>query len=464
MYTNPSSSRTEFLRNSTEFSRLLKCLKEGPIGATGPTGPQGLQGATGPTGPIGETGPTGPLTPSGNILTVDAVYGNDTTAILDPFVQPFLTINAAIASASAGQAVVVRPGTYQGPITIPSGVAIRGTSLQVVSINALNVLASTNLVTMGSDSRLEDVTLNLTSSSAVDLIGVDFPAGTPQTAKMRTMVVNVTSTTTGANNITGVRSAGTSSTAISSANAIRATTINVTSDASGNNRGILVSGPNRFAIRDCNVFVKGAGANNIGVETTDISSICELKISTIASDTTNVDTSRYHDINRTAGIIVLTGTDLYRNDATGNSFTTTTEPASIFFGMIGNPGDTRRYYLVPGVAPIASIPNTTVVSAWDTANVFPIPWNQPVIVFTFTLNFTGTIPSGVTMDFNIHKGLAGAIPAELPVLTIQLTETEKTKTITTQSVVFNSGDTMACTLTTSGNPGTGTFVGIVGTY
>ena len=68
------------------------------------------------------------------------------------------------------------------------------------------------------------------------------------------------------------------------------------------------------------------------------------------------------------------------------------------------------------------------------------------------------------MTFNIHKGLAGAIPAETPVLTIQLTPSQKTNTVTTQSVVFGTTDTMACTLVTNGNPGTGTFVGIVGTY
>jgi hypothetical protein len=71
------------------------------------------------------------------------------------------------------------------------------------------------------------------------------------------------------------------------------------------------------------------------------------------------------------------------------------------------------------------------------------PWNQPVIVFTFTLNFTGTIGAGVTVDFNIHRGIAGATPAETPVLTIQLTAGEKIKSITTQSAVFKTGDTMA---------------------
>jgi hypothetical protein len=224
-----------------------------------------------------------------------------------------------------------------------------------------------------------------------------------------------------------------------------------------------VSAANRFAVRDTNVFISGAGANNVGVETTHASAICELKISTIASVTTNADQTLHHDINRTLGLIVLTATDLFHNDANGNSFTTTSEPSNLFFGMIGNPGTDRRYYLVPGTVPLASIPNTSHTT-WTAANVFPIPWNQPVIVFTFTLNFTGTLGVGVTLDFNIHRGIAGATPAETPVLTIQLAAGQTTKTITTISAVYNQGDTMACTLVTTGNPGTGTFVGIVGTY
>lgn len=399
----------------------------------------------------------------GNVLVVDQVYGNDALAVTDPFNRPFFTLTAALTKATSGMCVYLMPGAYQGPITIPTGVAIRGVSLQVVSITALNVTSATTLVTMGTQTRLEDVTLNLSSSANVNLIGVDFPSGTPQTAKLRTMVVNVTSTATGLCAITGIRSAGTSSTVISSANAIRASTINVFPNGTGVNRGILVSAGNRFAIRDVNVFISGAGANNVGVETTHADAICELKISTISTISTNVDQTQHHDINRTLGTMVLTGTDLYHNDANGNSFTTTQEPANLFFGIIGNIGIDRRYYLVPGCIPLASVPDTGN-GVWTPANLFPIPWNQPVIVFTFTLNFTGTLGVGVTLDFNIHRGIAGATPAQTPVLTIQLTAGQTTKTITTLSAVFNQGDTMACTMVTTGNPGTGTFVGIVGTY
>jgi hypothetical protein len=394
---------------------------------------------------------------------VDAVYGDDITAAASRYTLPFLTINAALALATTGQIVFLRPGAYQGPITIPTGVAIRGASTQVVSINALSVVAATTLVTMGTQTRLEDVTLNISSASDVNLTAVDFPTGTPQTAKLRTMVVNVTSTATGAPTVLGIRSAGTSSNVVSSANAMRGCTINIYPSGTGINRCIYIPAGNRFAVRDINIYINGAGANNIGVETTHADTIAELKTSTVSSVTTNVDQTQHHDILRTLGLIVLTSTDLFDNDAGGRSFTTTSEPSNIFFGIIGDLGNNTRYYLVPGTVPLASIPNTSR-TVWTAANVFLIPWNQPVIVFTFTLNFTGTIGSGVTIDFNIHRGIAGAIPAETPVLTIQLTSGQKTQTITTQSAVFKSGDTMACTVVTNGNPGTGTFIGIVGMY
>lgn len=451
----------------------------GPTGPSGPTGPTGITGPTGTAGPIGltgptgvagptglpgsatntgATGPTGPILPTGNTLRVDSVYGNDTTAAADRYKLPFLTINAALSAAAAGETVFLYAGTYNETIVIPTGVAIRGSSTQTTIIRSLGVVSATTLVTMGSQTRIEDVTMTLTSSANVNLTGVLFPTGTPQNAKIRTCVLNVTSTATGLCAITGILSNGTSSTALSSANAIRAFTVNVSAGGTGANRGILVTAANRFAIRDVNVFVSGAGANNIGVETTDAGAICELKISTIASDTTNADTTQYHDINRLAGSIILTGTDLNRNDANGNSFTTTQQPFNLLYGLIGNPANNTRYYLAPSIIPIASIPNDPL-GTFTSANLVQVPWSQPTIVFTTTLNFTGTIPVGDTIDFNIHNN-----GASNPVLTTQLTNGQTTKTITTSSFTFQTGSTISATLVTTGNPSAGTFFASVGTY
>lgn len=394
----------------------------------------------------------------GNVLVVDQVYGNDTLAGQDPFNRPFLTLTAALTKATSGMCVFLMSGAYQGPITIPTGVAIRGVSVQTVSINALNVTSATTLVTMGIQTRLEDVTLNLTSASDVNLIGVDFPSGTPQTAKLRTMVVNVTSTATGSCTSTGVRSAGTSSTVLSSAQSIRAATINVVSAGTGAKRGILVSAANRFSIRDTNVFVSGSSPDNVGVETTHASAIAELKSSSISGLSTAVDQTLVHDINRVAGDIVLGFTDLTNNDANGNSFSTVTEPSQIGFGILGNLAADRTYYLVPSIVPINELQVDTNPT-FTLAKTFQVPFNQPVIIFSILVRFTGTIGVGQSVSFRLHKN-----GSSTPSLTVTLNAGETTKIDGASSVVFATNDTFHTEAITTGNVGAGTFFASVATY
>lgn len=428
----------------------------------GPTGPQGVQGTPGTSTLTGATGPAGTIGPLGNVLRVDAVNGNDTLANASSpyFSVPFLTITAALAKAASGQTVWVLPGTYNESITLPTGVSVRGMSTQTTLIQRTGVTGATTLVTMGVQTRLEDVTLNLTSSSNVDLIGVDFPTGTPQTAKMRTMVVNVTSTASGSSTVTGILSGGTSVTTISSAQAIRACTINVIVSGTGAKRGILVSGANRFSVRDTNVFVSGTSPDNVGVETTGASSIAELTSSSISGLSTSVDPTLHHDINRVNATsqIILAFTNLTNNDANGNSFSTVTEPSQIGFGVLGNLAADRTYYLVPGTVAVNDLPvdnNPT----FTLAKAFQIPFNQPVVIFSLLVRFTGTITGAQTVAFQVHKN-----GSPTPSLSVTLVAGETTKTVTTQSVVFNTNDTFHTEVVTTGNVGAGTFFASVATY
>ena len=49
----------------------------------------------------------------GNVLLVDSIHGNDTTAEPDRQENPYLTIGAALAAApTTGSTVLVRPGNY----------------------------------------------------------------------------------------------------------------------------------------------------------------------------------------------------------------------------------------------------------------------------------------------------------------------------------------------------------------
>ena len=366
----------------------------GPTGWTGNTGPTGW---TGPTGPTGPSGPTGPLaTPLGNTLRVDAVYGNDTTAALDRYNKPFLTLTAALSNAVAGENVLVNAGTYNESVTVPANVSVTGSGAQAVVLQRLNVSSNVTLVTMGSNCRFENFTLNLSSSSNVDLIGCDFPSGTSTNAKLRNSIWTITSTATGSPTILGVRSAGTSTnpSAFSAPNAIQRSTINVISSSTGVTRGILISGANRFAVRDIVVHARGTGTNIVGVETTDAGAFFDSKTTTISGT--------LYDINQTAGTLQLGFTDLVNNNANGNGFAVSTEPSHLLFvlgpqvnysgqGSI-EPTPAGTYYLSPGtsVANFASL-------------VIGIPFPQRVIVFDGVVSSTVAIPAGVTVTVGMYK-------------------------------------------------------------
>lgn len=425
----------------------------GPTGPTGPTGASGTAantgatGATGATGPTGNTGPTGPTGntgpvagPQGNTLTVDAVYGNDTTAALDKYGKPFLTITSALSNASAGQLVFVRPGTYNETLTIPANVSVSGASPQAVVIQQLNCASTTTLLTMGSNCRMENFTANLSSSSNVDLIGVDFPNGTVPTAKLRNSIWTVTSTATGSNAIIGCRSPGTSVTTFTSANMIQRTTLNVISSSAGNSRGILVSGSNRFSVRDIVVNARGTGANIVGVETTDAGAFFDSKTTTINGTT--------HDINRTAGTIQLGFTDLVNNDANGNSFSVSTEPNHVYYGAIGNVGN-GTVYLSPGSISFNSLPTTE----------FGLPFAQPVMIFEGVFRATVPLTSGVA-TFTLHKNAT----SNAAFMTAVLDSNNQTVRTTTTSERIGLTDVLVVKLVTSGSIGQNPIFAAVATY
>jgi len=410
-------------------------------GATGPSGPTGANGPSGFSTNTGATGATGVPSPIGNTLTVDSVYGNDTEGALNPYSKPFLTISAALSSATSGQLVFINPGTYNESLTIPNGVSINGASAQCVIIQKLNVTANTTLITIGQNCRIENFTANLSSSGNYDLIGIDFPSGTSINSKLRNSIWNVTSTTVDLPTILGVRSAGISNTSYSSPDTIQRSTINVTSSSSGVTRGILVSGSNRFAVRDIVVYAKGTGNNIVGVETTNSSANAELRTSTISGS--------LYDINRTAGNLFLGFTNLLNNTANGNSFTVAVESNTVTFGIIGNPASNTTYNLVPGTISIGSLPGSP----------FEIPVVQNMILFNGVIRFTGTISVGQSVSLHVHKN-----NNPTPVYTITLNQGETTKINNLQSVDFIQGDTFYAELVTVGNPGTGTFTATLAFY
>lgn len=342
----------------------------------------------------GERGPAGLPSLQGRLLRVDQLYGNDISGALSKYTNPFQTITAAMSNAVAGEVVEILPGTYNEKLVVPDSVSVQGVGAQAVIIQQLNCTSNTTLLTMGSNCRAENFTANLSSSSNVNLIGVDFPNGTIPTAKLRNSIWTVTSTATGSNTILGCRSSGTSATTFASANMIQRSTLNVISSSTGPTRGILVNGSNRFSVRDIVIYARGTGSDIVGVETTDAGAVFDCKTTTISGT--------LYDINRTAGSILLGATDLVNNNANGNGFSTSIEAAKLLFvlgpyvnfsgqgSLTTTPAGT--YYLSPGT----SIANFAT-------NVVGIPFGQKVIVFDGVISSTVSIPAGVTVTVTLYK-------------------------------------------------------------
>jgi hypothetical protein len=399
----------------------------------GPTGPTGATGPAGTATNTGATGATGPIPQIGNTLIVDSVYGNNTTAAADPSRYPFLTINSALSNATSGQTVFVRPGTYNEKITVPTGIALRGANTQTVTVQQLNTTSNTTLLTMGSNCRVEDMTFTLTSASNVNLTGIDWPSGTPISSKLRTMVLNVTSSGTGANTIVGMLSSGSSATTYTGSDATRGITVNVDASSSGIVRGLYVTGSNWFGIRDTNINARGSSSNIVGVETTNAGSYASLKHSTIRGGN-HLTQPMNHDINRTAGEILLGSVDLVNNSANGNSFSITTEGAITHFGTTGNFTNGTTYYLVPGFVKQGDLPTST----------FGIPVTQNMILFSGTFQSSPAISAGNSVKLTAFKNNA------VTDMSMTIVAGQTLASNVTQSVDYTRGDTFDFRMVPSG--------------
>ena len=367
----------------------------------------------------------------GNVLRVDSVFGDDNIAPTNLYSYPFKTINGAISNVSATQTIHILPGTYNETIVIPTGIAIRGQNTQTVTIQSANSTSNTTLITMGVNSRLEDVTMNIYSSNSVDLIGINFPSGTPLTSKVRTTVLNVSSTGTGTHSTIGIYSGGTSALTYTTSHAIRATTVNVASQGNGITRSLYVTNSNRFTARDTNF--SALGTSSIGVETTNISTVVELKQCSVNGGV--------YDINRTAGTLQLSSTDLINATANGNSFSVNTEPSPIFFGVTGNINDGTKN-LMPG----------TLLHN-DLTGTFGLPFPQRLIVFQGLFTSRAALTGGQTAVYHLHKNTT----AGTPFMIATLNSANQTVRVQDKSESFNAiSDRLIIELTTSGGIGNAT--------
>ena len=371
----------------------------------------------------------GSLTPKlGNVLIVDAVNGNDLTGTVNG--PPFLTVEAAIAyintNALTNVTVWIQPGTYTlasatTGLTIPDTCSLRGMSLQTTKIvmNAVNPGGTVTMLTMGENSRVEDVSLTLNSSNATtNLVGIALPGTTSNTSKLRTAVLTVDNsglavgTTT---NVYGILDNGTGSigAATFSFNFTRGVTINVFSNGGGNKRGVLVTSANDVTFRDTNFYVRAptnpaSTGDYRGVETTDPDCSVQFRTSSISGPSTAGGYTG-SDILQTSpgtgfinkGIQLGPGVDLVNKTAGGRPFTTYVTPTTLIYGLNGNVAN-ATHYLWPGVQ-----------TASDNTEIF-YRFQQRAIVQGMSINMRTAPGLGNSVVFTVQKSTTGVPGSGVP--------------------------------------------------
>ena len=457
----------------------------GPTGVAGPTGATGAAGisSTGATGPQGATGPigaTGAVTTLqfGNVLRVDRVNGNDSTASIGGL--PYLSIQAAISAATTGTTIWILPGSYtlSAGITIPNGVSIRGLSVQTCVLQLLLVGGPTDMITMGENTRIEDLTITLSSAGHYALRGIVFPGTTSQTAKVRTCVLTVDNSTAGSSgtsNVYGIDAAGTGSlTARSfSFNAIKGSTINVLSTGGGNKRGIIVSNSNVVSIRDTNVYVATPPDNAafagsyVGIETADPTNIGSIQVragSIGATKATGSQTYTSSDILQTnpstitdpsylasPGIQIGQGTDLVTKSAGGGPFSTYVYPTVIYYGLKGNiklgASPSQDSYMWPGTQAVSNtlFPDTGTPPAFYRIQ-------QPAILSGFNIRMSILPTNSDNVVFTVCRTPVGGSITAITAYTLTFISTSAfSQSYYNSSVNFATGDLIHVKVVYTGN-------------
>ncbi|TEA45020.1 hypothetical protein EZE46_29815 [Bacillus sp. BH2] len=227
----------------------------------------------------------------------------------------------------------------------------RGISLWTVIIHQQNATSNTTVLTMGENTRVEDITVLGTSSIHVDLTGIAFPGTTSQTSRLRTAVITVdnsTASTSGTSNVYGIHSFGTGI-PDESISTVRATTITAKSAGLGNKRAILVNtNSHNFHCRDVNLTTTSSGraGSYNGAEVNRIGAQLSLRLASVQGTTV--------DISQSAGTLILSSANPINSNANNLGFSTVLQPTTIIWaGTSGLPTGGTRFYR-PGTAAVSN--------------------------------------------------------------------------------------------------------------
>ena len=399
----------------------------------------------------------------GNTLVVDAVNGNDGTGAVNglPFATPEGAIGYINTNALTGVTVWILPGTYAltAGITIPATCALRGLSTQTtrLTLAGSNPGGTVTMLTMGENTRLEDLTLTLTSTNATtNLVGIALPGTTSVTSKLRTSVLTVTNATLAVGTTTNVygilsNGAGTLGTSTFSFNFTRGCTINVLSNGGGTKRGILVSTANAVSFRDTNIYVApptnaASTGSYVGAETTANAASAEFRSASISGAPT-AGAYTGSDILQTLplvgatpglGIQVGPGTDLVTRTAGGRALTTFVTPTVLQYSLRGNLPSAPRYFWQG---------NQTSL---DATEVF-CRFQQKAIVFGMFVNMRLAPGVGDSLQFLVKRSTTGVVGSGVAtVMTCTVSGAGLTASKFDASVDFGVGDFMSVEVIPSG--------------
>jgi len=339
-------------------------------------------------GPKGPKGDTGEPPATGNLLHVDAVYGNDTKALASPNRIPFLTIEAALTAVSTGQSILIYPGTYNlsAGITIPDNSSIIGIQQHNVIVQMQNVTNDTTLLTMGENTVVENITFNLTSTGHHTLKGVIFSGTTTSTAKIYGCSITVDNSTAAFDDITGstvigIEAAGTGESEFDH-ECIFLCIIKVISNGAGTKRGLLVSNTNTLTAHDSTIYVTTptntlSTGSYVGVETNDSAEMGSVNLHLVSvSGPAGTGSFTSSDILQTTpttvtssegpGIEIGPGTEMVTKTAGARALSTFSYRTVIFYGLKGTITSAPAGYLWVGTQAISAgnFPDTGTPAAY----------------------------------------------------------------------------------------------------
>lgn len=385
-----------------------------------------------------------------NVSRVDATFGDDTTASRTS--NPFRTIGAALTASQPGDVILIAPGVYEESLIIPDNITILGLSQSInqttggVVIQSTNVTGATDLITMGENSKLENLTLYLHSTLHLQLRGIVLPGTTSLTSQLNSInliIDNSTAPIDGSSNIYGIHSIGTG-TPTEVTPVIRDSSIILRSIGGGAKRGILLNtnGHNLYA-RNTIINVTSNGINvgttnsYIGMESAVAGGILGIKDGTINAEP--AVNGSMADISQTAGMIILGDTNLVNATSNSLSFSTNRQPQIIVWADPAQlPLSSTNYYR----------PGTTAVGPTE----ITIRLSTQAIIKNLSVRAQSGPGLGNTNTWTIRRNSTNTG------LTVSLTGTDTFTINTTETVTFQAGDLLSLMITTTAGSATDTII------